>query len=123
MGKQAPKYNGKYYFDGGFSNKQPVLDEETTIRISPFAGGSHICPNDEIEESADGGGGASLSKKKPYTAILGGEELHLTSTNMKRIWEAMKKPPEDMNAKFKQFLNDIPSVQQHEDPKEYNVAS
>ena len=107
-------------------------------RISPFAGGSHICPNDEIEESADGGG-ASLSKKKPYTAILGGEELHLTSTNMKRIWEAMKKPPEDMNAifnqgyeqtdkfllspKFKQFLNDIPSVQQHEDPKEYNVAS
>ena len=58
---------------------------------------------------------------------------------MKRIWEAMKKPPEDMNAifnqgyeqtdefllspKFKQFLNDIPSVQQHEDPKEYNVAS
>ena len=27
-----PKYNGKYYFDGGFSNKQPVLDEETTIR-------------------------------------------------------------------------------------------
>ena len=103
------------------------------VRISPFAGGSHICPNDEIV-AADG---ASLSKKKPYTAILGGEELHLTSTNMKRIWEAMKKPPEDMNAifnqgyeqtdkfllspKFKQFLIDIPSV--HEDPKEYNIAS
>ena len=39
-----PQYNGQYFIDGGFSNNQPVVN--STIRVSPFAGPSQICPKD-----------------------------------------------------------------------------
>ena len=100
--------------DGGFSNNQPVFDELSTIRISPFAGGSHICPNDGPE---DGSG------TRPFISKWGGEVVNLTGTNMKRFYEALM-PPEDLNifyqqgyqhtnkflgsSKFKQFLKNVP---------------
>ena len=62
--KQVPTYKDKPYLDGGFSNNQPVLCEESTIRISPFAGGSHICPNDGPEDG---------SASRPFISKWGGE--------------------------------------------------
>lgn len=41
-----PKFKGAYYWDGGLSNNNPVLDEYT-IKVSPFGGESDICPRDE----------------------------------------------------------------------------
>ncbi|XP_023221513.1 patatin-like phospholipase domain-containing protein 2 [Centruroides sculpturatus] len=40
-----PTIRGVSYIDGGFSNNQPILDENT-ITVSPFAGESDICPED-----------------------------------------------------------------------------
>ena len=39
-----PQYKGQYFIDGGFSDNQPVVN--STIRVSPFAGPSQICPKD-----------------------------------------------------------------------------
>ena len=36
----------KYYWDGGLTNNNPIIDEGT-ILVSPFAGESDICPRDE----------------------------------------------------------------------------
>jgi len=36
----------KYYWDGGLSNNNPILDS-STILVSPFAGESDICPREE----------------------------------------------------------------------------
>ena len=48
---EVPTYEGKPFLDGGFSNNQPVLDDGTaTVRVSPFAGNSHICPDDGTPE-------------------------------------------------------------------------
>ena len=111
-----PTYKDKPYLDGGFSNNQPVLNELCTIRISPFAGGSHISPNDGENEG---------SNSRPFIKKWGGEVLNLSSTNMKRLYEAMM-PPDDLNSlynagyehtdtflvsspKFKLFLENFPS--------------
>lgn len=40
-----PTVCGVSYIDGGFSNNQPILDENT-ITVSPFSGESDICPQD-----------------------------------------------------------------------------
>jgi len=46
-GQQVPKYCGKKFLDGGFTNQLPVLDKET-IKISPFSGKmKNICPREE----------------------------------------------------------------------------
>ncbi|XP_067129688.1 patatin-like phospholipase domain-containing protein 2 [Centruroides vittatus] len=44
-GFMPPTIRGVSYIDGGFSNNQPILDENT-ITVSPFAGESDICPED-----------------------------------------------------------------------------
>lgn len=45
-GLRPPKINGVSYMDGGFSDNQPSLDENT-VTVSPFAGDSDICPIDD----------------------------------------------------------------------------
>ena len=40
------KVRGEYYWDGGLTNNNPIIDDGT-ILISPFAGESDICPRDE----------------------------------------------------------------------------
>ncbi|KAH7969159.1 hypothetical protein HPB52_015188 [Rhipicephalus sanguineus] len=45
-GLRPPKINGVAYMDGGFSDNQPSLDENT-VTVSPFAGDSDICPIDD----------------------------------------------------------------------------
>lgn len=45
-GRQIPKYCGKKFLDGGFTNQLPVLDKET-IKVSPFSGKmKNICPRE-----------------------------------------------------------------------------
>jgi hypothetical protein len=41
-----PKFRGTYYWDGGLSNNNPILDQDTII-VSPFGGEADICPRDE----------------------------------------------------------------------------
>jgi hypothetical protein len=41
-----PKFRDSYYWDGGLSNNNPILDSDT-ILVSPFAGESDICPREE----------------------------------------------------------------------------
>lgn len=49
-GLKMPTFRGVKYFDGGFSDNQPVLDEKT-ITVSPFSGESDICPIDNDSAS------------------------------------------------------------------------
>ncbi|CAH1785330.1 unnamed protein product [Owenia fusiformis] len=44
-GMVPPSFKGVRYVDGGLSDNLPILDENT-ITVSPFAGESDICPND-----------------------------------------------------------------------------
>lgn len=86
--KQVPNYQDKPYLDGGFSNNQPVLEANSTLRVSPFAGGSHICPIDGPDS-------------RPFMSKWGGEVVNLTSMNFKRFYGAVM-PPENLDTIFKQ---------------------
>lgn len=90
--KKVPTYKDKPYLDGGFSNNQPVLHEDSTLRVSPFSGGSHISPKDGPEES------------RPFVSKRGGEVINLTSINMKRFY-GMIMPPENLDDLFGQGYN------------------
>ena len=71
---QVPTYKNKTYVDGGFSNNQPVLKESSTLRVSPFSGGSHICPPNGPNETS-----------RPQLKKWGGEVVNITPENFKRI--------------------------------------
>ena len=60
--------------DGGFSNNQPVQKEFNTLRVSPFSGGSHICPPNGPNEDS-----------RPQLKKWGGEVVNITTENIKRI--------------------------------------
>ncbi|KAK0397382.1 hypothetical protein QR680_002107 [Steinernema hermaphroditum] len=44
-GRTPPEFRGVQYFDGGWSDNQPMADKHT-ITVSPFSGESDICPSD-----------------------------------------------------------------------------
>jgi len=71
---QVPTYKNKPYLDGGFSNNQPVQKEFNTLRVSPFSGGSHICPPNGPNEDS-----------RPQLKKWGGEVVNITTENIKRI--------------------------------------
>ena len=73
-----PQYKGQYFIDGGFSNNQPVVN--STIRVSPFAGPSHICPKD-----------THPSGRK----INIPEEMNMSTSNLFRGFAAMSFKKED----------------------------
>ncbi|KAI3409964.1 hypothetical protein GPALN_006334 [Globodera pallida] len=52
-GYAVPEFRGVKYIDGGFSDNQPVYDQNT-ITISPFSGESDICPLDHASASIIG---------------------------------------------------------------------
>lgn len=87
--RQVPTFRGNSYLDGGFSDNQPVLDQQTTVRVSPFAGGSHICPSD------------GPADERPFLKKWGGEPIHLSANNMKRLYDALM-PPENLDQLYKQ---------------------
>lgn len=102
--KQVPNYKDKPYLDGGFSNNQPVLQEGCTLRVSPFAGGSHICPADGPNE--------------PTWTKWGGEVVHLTKNNAKRFVGAVM-PPDNIDDLFEQGYNQTEEFLQSEKFKKF----
>jgi len=42
------KYRGTRVIDGGYSDNLPILDSET-VTVSPFSGGCHISPRDDLD--------------------------------------------------------------------------
>ncbi|XP_070538331.1 patatin-like phospholipase domain-containing protein 4 [Ptychodera flava] len=45
--RKYPEFQGKKYFDGGYSNNLPHFPDSWTIKVSPFSGSQEICPKDK----------------------------------------------------------------------------
>ncbi|CAF2358780.1 unnamed protein product [Rotaria sp. Silwood2] len=71
------KFQGEYYWDGGLTNNNPIIDEGT-ILISPFAGESDICPRDESGSF--------------YSIDFKGTDISCTQENLYRITHALFPP-------------------------------
>ena len=84
-----PQYKGQYFIDGGFSNNQPVVN--STIRVSPFAGPSEICPKD-----------THPSGRKIYIP----EEMNLSMANIFRGLVAFSFKKEDPQSLYEQGYQD-----------------
>ena len=93
-GYKVPTFKSKTYLDGGFTNNQPVLDEKTTVKISPFSGGSHICPDDN-----------KAKEGKQWFVKLSGETVEISRANLKRFVEALI-PPENLEALYMEGYKD-----------------
>ena len=78
-----------FSYDPYFSNNQPVLDERTTIRISPFSGASHISPDD-----------GTPAERKLMLQKFSGETLELSFANFKRLRDAAQ-PPQDLEGIYR----------------------
>ena len=57
---------GENYLDGGLTNALPVLDERT-VKVSPFAGSSHICPKDDTDDASSS---TSSPTSASYASVL-----------------------------------------------------
>ncbi|CAF3354163.1 unnamed protein product [Rotaria sp. Silwood1] len=71
------KFREEYYWDGGLTNNNPIIDEET-ILVSPFAGESDICPRDESGSF--------------YSIDFKGTDISCTQENLYRITHALFPP-------------------------------
>ena len=71
-----------------FSNNQPVMDEKTTVRVSPFSGASHICPDD-----------GTPTERKLMLQKFSGETLEVSFANLKRLMEAAV-PPQNLEGLY-----------------------
>lgn len=65
------------------------MDERTTVRVSPFSGGSHICPDD-----------GTPTERKLLFQKFSGETLELSLANLKRLVEAAV-PAENLESLYK----------------------
>ena len=93
-----------------------MLDERT-IRVSPFAGSSHICPRDdtsedEVSSSTSSPAPASYASvlssyipdnflSKKVKASLSEQEVAPSVINAQRLWNAFK-PASDLEALYRQ---------------------
>ena len=64
--------------DGGLSNNQPILDEKT-IKISPFAGASHICPRDKSDAESTSSSDAAFETTTAVVPV--GEESKMKANS------------------------------------------
>ena len=85
--KKYLNYLNRLFFN--YSNNQPVLDKKTTVRISPFSGASHICPDD-----------GTPNERKLMLQKFSGETLELSFANLKRLIEAAV-PPQNLEGLYK----------------------
>lgn len=88
-GYRVPRFRGRPYLDGGFSNNIPVLDPANTIRVSPFSGsGKEISPRDDNGWIAEGqlgsGGGGGGVRNRRRSVNLAGENFYLSRANLQR---------------------------------------
>uniref|UniRef100_A0A0N5AXA8 PNPLA domain-containing protein n=1 Tax=Syphacia muris TaxID=451379 RepID=A0A0N5AXA8_9BILA len=77
-GRKFPSYRGKRYFDGGWSDNQPLFDEDT-VTISPFSGESDICPPD-------------LDSANLFALSFAGTSIRFTSKNLYRLTVCLLPP-------------------------------
>ncbi|VDK43480.1 unnamed protein product [Anisakis simplex] len=70
-GRVPPIFRGEHYLDGGWSDNQPIIDENT-ITVSPFSGESDICPPDVDSASLFG-------------FQFGGTSIRFTARNIYRL--------------------------------------
>ena len=82
------------FLDGGFSNNQPVMDDRSTVRVSPFAGPSQISPKDNSHPSG-----------KKIIFHLGMEEMEMSYLNMLRALLAIW-PSENLQSLYDQGYRD-----------------
>ena len=85
---------GEVYLDGGFSNNQPVIEDRSTVRVSPFAGPSQISPKDNTHPSS-----------KKINFHLGMEEMEMSYLNMLRALVAIW-PSENLQSLYDQGYRD-----------------
>ncbi|CAF1096163.1 unnamed protein product [Rotaria sp. Silwood1] len=71
------KFRGEYYWDGGLTNNNPIIDGNT-ILVSPFAGESDICPRDESGSF--------------YSIDFRGTDISCTQENLYRLTHALFPP-------------------------------
>ncbi|XP_037086569.1 1-acylglycerol-3-phosphate O-acyltransferase Pnpla3-like, partial [Pollicipes pollicipes] len=91
-GWRPPRFAGKRYMDGCYSNNLPTLDDRT-ITVSPFCGEADICPRDR-----------SLS----LTVIdAANTRVEMTPENLLRVFMIMYPPsPETLSDLANQGFND-----------------
>ena len=65
-----------------------MLDAKTTVRISPFSGASHICPDD-----------GTPAERKLMLQKFSGETLELSFANLKRLMGAAV-PPQNLEGLY-----------------------
>ena len=86
------RFPRQYYVDGGITNNIPILDKNT-ITVSPFAGESDICPDDNSSNFAH--------------IYLAGTSIQFTSSNMYRVAHALFPPnPEVLSNMCQQGFDD-----------------
>ena len=85
---------GEVFLDGGFSNNQPVIEDMSTVRVSPFAGPSQISPKDNTHPSG-----------KKINFHLGMEEMEMSYLNMLRALVAIW-PSENLQSLYDQGYRD-----------------
>ena len=74
------------WYDGGFTDNQPVPPTGFTIRVSPFSGNSEICPRDE-----------SRVLSEMYWRNM---HVYVNSTNMRRAGNILYPPRKRLLAKL-----------------------
>ncbi len=105
------------YLDGGLSNSLPVLDSKT-IRVSPFAGGSHICPKDNNASSSSSRIPDNVLTNKVKKS-LAGQEMEMSAPNVRRLMNTFK-PSSDLDGLYQQgydltqsYIDDAEKIGRH----------
>lgn len=79
-GFKFPNFRGEKYIDGGFTNNLPLIQNQTSITISPFDSLVDISPK-------------SGSKKRPLYVKLSNEMTALSLANLSKFMRALFPPP------------------------------
>lgn len=109
-GYEIPSYKNQSYLDGGFTNNQPILSDKT-LRVSPFASRSHICPVDEPATYAN-----IIS-----TSRIGPEEVEVSTMNVKRLLKTFL-PAEDLEILYKEGYDNTKAYLESESIKNHFIS-
>ena len=90
-GYSAPTFRGERFLDGGLTNNQPILDDQT-IRVNALASDNDIRPID----------GGKLQLKLP---TIGSDRVHLSAKNVVRLKHAFS-PPSDIDRLYPEGYRD-----------------
>ena len=88
-GFNAPTFRGVKYIDGGYTNKQPIISNNT-LTISPFSGEAIICPRNPISSQS------KKEKTRKRVLIWGRYKMDLSLENLGRMYSSVM-PPKPLN--------------------------